>query len=134
MKNPENYNPKIYISHITAFWYNFKISDSELNTSSLHNTDILSINLPARSQRSQRLDYHVLNNGSDEETILEDRIFKKPRLIPQSDSNNTINPDNSASQLNLTTSIQTSEQKSTINNLSDISLSSIPSINPRIQP
>ncbi len=97
MKNPENYNPKVYISHIAAFQWNSKISDSELDISSLHNTDILSINLPARSQRSQRLDYHVLNDGSDEETILEDRIFKKPRLIPQSDSNDTISPDDSTS-------------------------------------
>ncbi len=47
--------------------------DSGLDTSSLSNTYALSINLPARSQRSQRLDYHVLNNGSDEETILENR-------------------------------------------------------------
>jgi len=47
--------------------------DSELDISSLNNTDALSINLPARSQRYQRLDYHVLNDGSDEETISEDR-------------------------------------------------------------
>ncbi len=31
--------------------------DSELDISSLNNTDALSINLSARSQRSQRLDY-----------------------------------------------------------------------------
>ena len=97
MKNPKNYNPKIYISHITAFQYNSKISNKELDTSSLHNINILSINLPARSQRSQRLDYHILNNNSDEETILENHIFKKPRLIPQSNSNNIINPDDSVS-------------------------------------
>ncbi len=48
------------------------MSDSELDTSSLHNIDALSINLPARSQHSQRLDYHILNDGSDEETISED--------------------------------------------------------------
>src|SRR6266536_2046940 len=109
MKNPKNYNPKIYISHITAFQYNSKISNSELDTSSLYNINILSINLPARSQRSQRLDYHVLNDGNDEGTILEDRIFKKPLLISQSDSNNTISPDDFANQSNLTTSIQTPE-------------------------
>src|SRR6266498_1580134 len=133
MKNPENYHPKVYISHIAAFQCNSKISDSELDTSSLYNTDILSINLPARSQRSQRLDYHVLNDGSDEETILEDRFFKKPRLIPQSDSNDIISPDDSVSQSNLTIFIQTSEQRSTVDGLSDVSLSSTPSINPRIQ-
>jgi len=52
MKNPENYNPKVYISHIVVFQYNSKISNTELDTSSLYNTDILFINLPARSQRS----------------------------------------------------------------------------------
>ena len=73
------------------------MSDSELNTSFFYNTDILSINLLTRSQRSQRLNYHILNNDNNKKTILENRIFKKPRLIPQSNFNNTISLDDSAS-------------------------------------
>jgi hypothetical protein len=57
-----------------------------------------SISLHKRSQRSQRLDYRLLNDGSDEEAAEEDRIFKKPCLI-KADCNKPITPDESASQL-----------------------------------
>jgi hypothetical protein len=45
------------------------MSDSELDPFA---------NLPACYQRAQRLDYHALNDSSDEEAPEDDHIFKKP--------------------------------------------------------
>jgi hypothetical protein len=55
--------------------------------------------LSARPQRSQRIDYHFLNDGSDEEAPSEHRVIKKPRLIPPPASSELIGPEDSASQL-----------------------------------
>jgi hypothetical protein len=118
------------------------MSDSELDISSFNNTDTSFINLPTRSQRSQRLNYHVLNDGSDEEAISEDRIFKKPRLTSQSTidsfvSNELIRPENSASQLlpNPFTITESSlELEFSINSSSDISLLSKSPTSSRIKP
>lgn len=55
--------------------------------------------VPRRSQRSQRIDYHLLNDGSDDEAPTEDRIFKRPRLNNPKESPEPITPDDSVSQL-----------------------------------
>ena len=52
-----------------------------------------------RSQRSQRIDYHLLNDGSDDEVPTEDRIFKRPRVNEPKVSPEPITPDDSVSQL-----------------------------------
>jgi hypothetical protein len=59
----------------------------------------LPVDIPRHSQRSERIDYHLLNDGSDEEGLLEDRIFKKPRLTAILHDTEPITPDDSASQL-----------------------------------
>lgn len=66
----------------------------------------LSIDLSTRPRRSQRIDYHLLNDGSDEEAEPEDHITKKPRLNSPSIRSISIEPEDSASQLpqNLPTS------------------------------
>lgn len=56
--------------------------------------------IPRRSQRSQRIDYHLLNNGSDDEAPPEDRIFKRPHLNKPKESPEPITPDDSVSQFN----------------------------------
>ncbi|KAK5790595.1 hypothetical protein VI817_007882 [Penicillium citrinum] len=52
-----------------------------------------------RPQRSQRIDYHLLNDGSDDEVPTEDRNFKRPRLNRPKGSPELITPDDSISQL-----------------------------------
>ncbi len=44
------------------------MSDNELN---------IFANLPARHQHAQRLNYHALNDNSDEEAFQKNHIFKK---------------------------------------------------------
>lgn len=63
-------------------------------------SDSSSIELPPRPQQSQRIDYHLLNGGSDEEDI-EDHVRKKSRLSPPPDCLESIGPEDSASQLHL---------------------------------
>ena len=94
--------------------------------------------LPPRYQHAQRLNYHALNNGSDEEVPEEDQIFKKPQLTSQSTINSStidssisyelILPEDSASQVLPNLSIPTESSQS------DISLSSRPLLDPRIKP
>jgi len=79
-----------------------RMSDAELRASSDDGSGSLSIKLPPRPQRSQRIDYHLLNGGSDEEDI-EDHIRKKPRLDPPLSRLESIDPEDSASQLHLST-------------------------------
>lgn len=52
-------------------------------------------------QRSQRIDYHLLNGGSDEEADVEDRAIKKRRLDSPSDRSGSVGPEESASQVDL---------------------------------
>lgn len=59
--------------------------------------DSSSISLQKRPQRSQRLDYRLLNDGSDEEAAEEDRIDKKRRLR-RTDHSDSITPNESASR------------------------------------
>ena len=61
----------------------------------------LSANVLSRPPRSQRIDYHLLNGGSDEEADVEDRAIKKPRLNPPSDRSGSVGPEESASQVDL---------------------------------
>jgi hypothetical protein len=77
-----------------------RMSDTELQTSNDDASGSSSIELPPRPQRSQRIDYHLLNGGSDEDDI-EDHIRKKPRLDPPPDRLESIGPEDSASQLHL---------------------------------
>ena len=49
------------------------------------------------SQRTQRINYHLLNDGSDEEAPLKDRIAKRPRLLSVRYSIKPITPDDSSS-------------------------------------
>jgi len=77
-----------------------RMSGVELQASSDDGSSSSSIKLPPRPQRSQRIDYHLLNGGSDEEDI-EDHIRKKPRLDPPPDRLESIDPEHSASQLHL---------------------------------
>ncbi len=86
------------------------MSDNELN---------IFANLPARHQHAQRLNYHALNDGSDEEASQEDHIFKKPRLTLQSTidsfvSNESILPEDSASQVQPNPSMITESSQSDI--------------------
>lgn len=76
------------------------MSGMELQASSDDASGSSSIKLAPRPQRSQRIDYHLLNGGSDEEDI-EDHIRKKPRLDPPPSRLESIDPEDSASQLHL---------------------------------
>lgn len=66
--------------------------------------DLASPYILRHSQRSQRIDYHLLNDGSDDEAPTEDRIFKRPRFNKSKESPEHITPDDSASQLEQTRS------------------------------
>ncbi|KAK9234610.1 hypothetical protein V1525DRAFT_391259, partial [Lipomyces kononenkoae] len=58
------------------------MSDSrrEISTISGMDEDEMSLVMSSRLWQSERIDYHVLNDGSDEEAGPEDRIVKKSRL------------------------------------------------------
>ena len=75
------------------------MSDAGSQASSNDASGSSSIELPSRPQRSQRIDYHLLNGGSDDD--IEIPIRKKPRLDPPLDSLESIGPEDSASQLHL---------------------------------
>ncbi|KAK9341804.1 hypothetical protein V1521DRAFT_359486, partial [Lipomyces starkeyi] len=55
--------------------------------------------LGKRPQRSQRIDYHLLNDGSDDEAVAEDRIAKRSRSDEEHSTVEPITPDDSANQL-----------------------------------
>ncbi|KAA8649645.1 uncharacterized protein ATNIH1004_002316 [Aspergillus tanneri] len=57
-----------------------------------------------RPQRSQRINYRLLNDGTDEEVTPEDRIIEEPFLNRLRSSIEPITPDDSASQLTLSRS------------------------------
>ena len=76
------------------------MSDAGLQASNNDSSGSSSIELPPRPKRSQRIDYHLLNGGSDEDDI-EDHIRKKSRLDPPLDRLESIDPEDSASQLHL---------------------------------
>jgi hAT family protein len=78
------------------------MSGAELQASSNDDSGSSSIELPARPQRSQRIDYRRLNGGSESsDDDIEDHISKKPRLDPPPGRLESIGPDDSASQLHL---------------------------------
>jgi hypothetical protein len=54
--------------------------DSDSETSTVSGMDELSVTISDRLRNSKRIDYHLLNDGSDEEAGPEDRIAKKSRL------------------------------------------------------
>ncbi|KAK9242626.1 hypothetical protein V1506DRAFT_555940 [Lipomyces tetrasporus] len=55
--------------------------------------------LGKRPQRSQRMDYRLLNDGSDDEAAPEDRIAKRSRSDEEHSTVEPITPDDSANQL-----------------------------------
>ncbi|CAG8014111.1 unnamed protein product [Penicillium salamii] len=69
------------------------MADSSLSSSPA--MEIVSPYIPRQCRRSQRIDYHLLNDGSDDEAPTKDRIFKRRRL----GTLEPITPDDSASQL-----------------------------------
>ena len=73
------------------------MADSSLSSSPA--MEIVSPYIPRHCRRSQRIDYHLLNDGSDDEAPTEDRIFKRPRLEGLTGTLEPITPDDSASQL-----------------------------------
>lgn len=54
------------------------MSDNESDAPKSGGSSYLSANVPSRPQRSQRIDYHLLNGGSDEEADVDVRAIKKP--------------------------------------------------------
>ncbi|KAK9234921.1 hypothetical protein V1525DRAFT_349289 [Lipomyces kononenkoae] len=86
--------------------------------------------MSSRLRQSERLDYHVLNDGSDEEAGPEDRIVKKSRLDLSTEVVEPITADDSASQLMsispVPTDFQTSdnsrEETSSVEELPETSL------------
>lgn len=75
------------------------MSDIESNPPDVGSDGNSLADLPARPQRSQRIDYHFLNDGSDEEAHPEHRAIKKPRLVSPPNTSELIGPEDSASQL-----------------------------------
>ena len=96
------------------------MSDNESDAPQSGGSSYLSANVPSRPQRSQRIDYHVLNGGSDEEADVEDRAIKKPRLNPPSNRYESVGPEESASQvyLNLPTPSESHRQGNSPRSLS----------------
>jgi hypothetical protein len=74
------------------------MSDAELDTLDHSGSASSSIDLRPRPQRSQRIDYHLLNGGSDDEANPENHVTKKARLYPPSDHAESVAPEDSASQ------------------------------------
>ncbi len=73
-----------------------RMPDAELQALNNGAPGSSSIELSPRPQQSQRIDYHLLNGGSDEDDI-EDHIRNKPRLDPPLDDLELISPGDSAS-------------------------------------
>ncbi|KAJ5822569.1 hypothetical protein N7447_004909 [Penicillium robsamsonii] len=76
------------------------MSGAELQALNHDSSGSSSAELPPRPQRSQRIDYHFLNGGSDEEDI-EDHIRKETRRDSPPGRLESIGPEDSASQLHL---------------------------------
>jgi hypothetical protein len=86
------------ILHVTDHSCFVKMSDAESEISTNCSNGQSPIDLPRRPARSQRIDYHLLNGGSDEEAGPDNRATKKPRLNPPCARSESIGPDDSASQ------------------------------------
>ncbi|ODQ70125.1 hypothetical protein LIPSTDRAFT_6220, partial [Lipomyces starkeyi NRRL Y-11557] len=76
------------------------MSDSgrEISTISGMDEDELSLIMSSRFRQSERIDYHLLNDGSDEEAGPEDRIVKKLRLNLSTEGVEPLTANNSAIQ------------------------------------
>ncbi|KAK9323530.1 hypothetical protein V1517DRAFT_320103 [Lipomyces orientalis] len=61
--------------------------------------DDISVSPSKHRQRTARIDYHLLNDGSNEEALPEDRIVKKKIRYTAPRSVELLTPDDSASQL-----------------------------------
>ena len=111
-----------------------RMSDADLQASSDDGPGSSSIKPPPCPQRSQRIDYHLLNGRSDEEEI-EDHIRKKPRLDPPLDHLESIDPEDSASQLHLSTPTPSdSVPQGSSGSLPEAKQPYKPHIKPRIKP
>ncbi|ODQ73397.1 hypothetical protein LIPSTDRAFT_292019 [Lipomyces starkeyi NRRL Y-11557] len=75
------------------------MADSDCEILSDSGVDDLSVGSFKRPQRARRLDYRLLNDGSDDEAAPEDRMVKRGRFPSPLDSSQPITPDDSASQL-----------------------------------
>ncbi|KAK9489358.1 hypothetical protein V1508DRAFT_67247 [Lipomyces doorenjongii] len=75
------------------------MADSECEILSDSGVDDLSVGSFKRPQRARRLDYRLINDGSDDEAAPEDRMVKRGRFPSPLDSSEPITPDDSASQL-----------------------------------
>ncbi|KAK9321384.1 hypothetical protein V1517DRAFT_278167, partial [Lipomyces orientalis] len=75
------------------------MADSDCAILSDSGFDDLSIGSFKRPQRARRLDYRLLDDGSDDEAVPEDRMVKRGRFPSPLDSSEPITPDDSASQL-----------------------------------
>ncbi|KAK9489530.1 hypothetical protein V1508DRAFT_435693 [Lipomyces doorenjongii] len=61
--------------------------------------DNYNVCLDKQPQRSQRIDYHLLNDGSDEEAVPEDRIAKRSRSDEGNSTVESVTADDTADQL-----------------------------------
>ncbi|KAK9346858.1 hypothetical protein V1522DRAFT_420665 [Lipomyces starkeyi] len=77
----------------------YSMADSDCEILSDSGADDLSVGSFKRPQRARRLDYRLLNDGSDDEAAPEDRMVKRGRFASPLDSSEPITPDDSASQL-----------------------------------
>ncbi|ODQ76868.1 hypothetical protein LIPSTDRAFT_332718 [Lipomyces starkeyi NRRL Y-11557] len=75
------------------------MADSECEILSDSGVDDVSVDWFKRPQRARRLDYRLLNDGSEDEAAPEDRMVKRTRLPSPLNSSEPITPDDSASQL-----------------------------------
>ncbi|KAK9257961.1 hypothetical protein V1519DRAFT_361880, partial [Lipomyces tetrasporus] len=85
--------------------------------------DNFSVSPRKHPQRSQRVDYHLLNDGSDEEAPPEDRVIKRFRSNIGSSGVELITSDDSASQLNQLPA--DSSQQSELNDDGQVDTSSV---------
>ncbi|KAK9249959.1 hypothetical protein V1507DRAFT_469045 [Lipomyces tetrasporus] len=74
------------------------MSDSDCEISTVSGVDELSVAISDRLRHSNRIHYHLLNDGSDEEAGPEDRITKKSRLNLLVEGGEPITHNDSASQ------------------------------------
>ncbi|KAK9243752.1 hypothetical protein V1506DRAFT_367529 [Lipomyces tetrasporus] len=75
------------------------MADSECEILSDSGVDDTCVDWFKRPQRARRLDYRLLNDGSDDEAAPEDRMMKRTRISSPLNSSEPITPDDSASQL-----------------------------------
>ena len=97
------------------------MSDNESDALNIEGFNYPSENVPSRPQRSQRIDYHFLNGGSDEEEDVEERVIKKPRLGLPSSCSESVESEESSSQIrqNLSTPSESLPQESSARSLSE---------------